>query len=82
MVRERRASESPLVHLAKLNEQSDRKHEQRALSLNEVRRLLRVTACQEECYGMSGAARALLYRLAIETGLRANELRNLTSREL
>ena len=78
MVRDGRASESPLVHLQGLNVKTDRRHDRRALSPDEMRWLLDVTAKAPERYGMRGEARAMLYRLAVETGLRAGELRSLT----
>jgi integrase len=78
MVRDGRASESPLVHLQGLNVKTDRRHDRRALSPDEMRWLLDVTAKAPERYGMTGEARAMLYRLAVETGLRAAELRSLT----
>jgi integrase len=79
MVRNHRATESPVAHLRRLNSQTDRRHDRRALEVDEVRRLLASTEAASERYGMTGPERALLYRLAIETGLRANELRSLTA---
>ena len=55
--------------------------ERRALDVDEVRWLLATTETAIERHGMSGAERSLLYRLAIETGLRDNELRSLTLRQ-
>ena len=79
MVKQRRASQSPLEHLDCVSVQAgDTRHSRRALEPDEIRRLLESTATQPERFGMSGYERALLYRLAIETGLRANELRSLT----
>ncbi len=77
MVQDRRASENPLQHLKGLNVRTDRRHDRRALSVDEIRRLSETTAEQPERFGMTGYERALLYRLAVETGLRANELRTL-----
>ena len=77
MVQDRRATESPVQFLKGINVKTDRRHDRRALSPDEVRRLLEATTAQPGRYGMSGAARAMLYRLAVETGLRANELRTL-----
>jgi len=77
MIQDRRASESPIQHLKGLNVRTDRRHDRRALSIDEIRRLLETTALQTSRYGMTGSERALLYRLAVETGLRANELRTL-----
>jgi integrase len=68
------------VKLAKLGARkvsTDRRHDRRALSVEEVRALLEATAAEPERHGMEGTERALLYRLALETGLRANELHTL-----
>jgi integrase len=77
MVQDRRALESPVQHLKGLNTRTDRRHDRRALSPDEIRRLLEATTAEPERFGMTGTGRALLYRAAIETGLRANELRSL-----
>jgi len=78
LVRARRIAESPVTGLAKLNEKTDVRRRRRALEPDELRRLLAVTATQPPRYGMTGPERAALYRLAVETGLRAGELRSLT----
>ena len=78
MVKERRASESPVAHLEGLNVKTDRRRRRRALSIDEVHRLLAAAHDGPQRGGMSGPERALLYRVALETGLRANELRSLT----
>src|SRR5204863_214650 len=58
----------------------DRRRDRRALSVEELCTLLTTTAGGPERYGMSGPDRALLYRVAMETGLRSNELRTLSAR--
>jgi len=80
MVRDGRASESALMHLQGVNVRTDRRHDRRALAPLEIRWLLDVTdnADAPERHGMTGPARAMLYRLAVESGLRAAELRSLT----
>jgi integrase len=60
-----------------LNVRTDVRRERRALSVDEVKRLLAATAAGPERFGMSGPERSLLYRLATETGLRRNELKTL-----
>ena len=55
----------------------DEEHPRRALEIDELRRLLEVTKNGPTRFGMTGYERYLLYRLAAETGLRANELRSL-----
>jgi len=75
MVRDGRASESPVAHLDGLNVRTDRRHDRRALTADEVRRLLTAAAAAGPVlFGMAGPARAILYRVAVETGLRAGEL--------
>jgi len=78
MVQDQRASESPLEHLKGLNVHTDRRHDRRTLEPDEVRRLLEATVAAMVRFGMTGYERYLLYRFATETGLRANEIRNLT----
>jgi len=77
MVNERRTSENPLSHLKAINAEADKRHPRRSLEIDEARALL--TAAQQGpiCMGITGPERAMLYRLACETGLRLNELRNL-----
>ena len=77
MVQDGRASESPLAHLRRMNAKLDRRHDRRPLEPDEMRKLLAATATGPKRFGMEGHERALLYRLATETGLRANELRSL-----
>ncbi len=78
LVKDRRLSDSPIAHLSKLNERTDRRHIRRALLADELRRLLTAARTGAESHGMSGTARELLYWIAVETGLRAGELRSLT----
>jgi len=78
MVREGRAATSPVTHLKRLNAAPDRRVIRRALTLDEQRRLIETTMEGVSWWNMTGPARALLYRLALETGFRANELRSLT----
>lgn len=72
-----RIAADPLVKL-EVNDTPEPVHERRALSHEEARDLLQATASAPERWGMTGPDRALLYRLALETGLRAAELRSLT----
>ena len=82
MVQDNRASESPVAHLKGLNVKTDRRHDRRPLEVDEVRRLLEATRACRKRYGMTGPERAMVYRLAVETGLRANELRTLKNHPL
>ena len=77
MVADGRATESPVVHLEGMNVRTDRRHDRRPLTVDEARRLLAATSGAGERYGMAGTERSLLYRVALESGLRAGELRSL-----
>jgi len=74
MVQDSRATESPVEHLQPKRATSAKR---RALEPDEVRILLENTQNAETMLGMTGYERALLYRLAIETGLRVSELKSL-----
>jgi len=78
MMNNRRTTANPLRHLKKLNHKTAPKRLRRPLSVEELRLLIGTTQVQPTRYGMTGPVRAILYRLAAETGLRANELRSLT----
>ena len=78
LVKERRALTNPLAHLSGMNAKADRRHVRRPLEPDELRTLLTVTRNAADHFGMTGEERYWMYRLAVETGLRANELRSLT----
>ncbi len=82
MVREGRLAADPTKHLSRRNTAPDIRRQRRALSAEECRRLLEATAEAGRHHGMSGQERALLYRVALETGLRHSELRSLTVGDL
>jgi len=77
MVQDRRAGESPLEHLQTVKSTDDERRQRRALEPDEVRRLLDAAKATPQRFGMTGYQRAILYRLAVETGLRASELHSL-----
>jgi len=79
MVQDARSSESPLKHLKKLSTCDDDTQKRRALEPDEFGRLLEVTELAPKRFGMEGHERAVMYRFAAYTGLRANEIRNLTA---
>ncbi len=62
----------------KPNAKADRRHVRRMLLPEEFSWLLLALSRESERFGMTSKARGLLYRLALETGLRAGELRSLT----
>ena len=78
MVKDRRAADNPFAYLSPLNVKTDRRHDRRAMSPDELRGLISAAESGPERFGMSGPQRATMYRLAVETGLRAGELRSLT----
>ncbi|MCC7507958.1 MAG: tyrosine-type recombinase/integrase [Planctomycetes bacterium] len=78
LVRSKRMDADPLLGMKGRNAKANRVHQRRALTPEECRALLGSTEARGDNYGMTGPGRALLYRLALETGLRANELRTLT----
>jgi len=57
--------------------QTDQVHPRRALSADEVARLIHAAETGESWRGISGRERGLIYRLAVESGLRYNELKTL-----
>ena len=77
MVKDDRAPTNPLAHLERYNAQTDVRVRRRALTLDECRLLVETVERSTERFGMSGLERAMLYRVAIGTGLRVSELRSL-----
>ncbi|MBI3832502.1 MAG: tyrosine-type recombinase/integrase [Planctomycetes bacterium] len=81
LVRSSRARENPLEHLESLGAKTiaqDPSAKRRAFTTDEIRKLLEATIREPTRYGMSGLERSLVYRLAVETGLRASETASLT----
>ena len=76
---EKRNIDDPLVRLEMLNVQVDRRHDRRALSDDEVSKLLTATKDGKVAYRMDPADRMMLYVMALSTGLRASELASLTT---
>ena len=79
---EKRFINDSLARLEMLNVQVDRRHDRRALSEDEVTRLLKVTLAGESVLGFSPSDRHMLYVMAMSTGLRASELASLTVESL
>jgi len=76
--RDGRARADSLAHLTSQNPDADRRHERRALEPVELIRLIGAAEAGPVVYKLAGPDRAMLYRLAMGTGFRANELRSLT----
>ncbi len=68
----------PLSSVKKPNPKTDRRRERRMLLPEEWQRLESATLSGPQREGMTGDERLLLYRTAIQTGLRSAELRSLT----
>ena len=75
-----RIAHDPMVQVSKLNERTDRRHVHRAFAVDEFSRLANAAVAGPVVRGMTGPDRAMCYRLAVETGLRASELGSLTPR--
>ncbi|MDY0171101.1 MAG: site-specific integrase, partial [Thermoguttaceae bacterium] len=81
--REGKLAADPLAGVLKPNPKADRRRERRMLLQEEWTWLRSVTLAEnEEREGMPAAERVLLYAVAVQTGLRASELRILTRRRL
>jgi integrase len=78
MIKDRRATESPVEYLTGLNVKTDRRHDRRHLTPAELATLLTTTAGGPVRFRLTGQSRAMLYRVAAESGLRRKELRTLT----
>jgi integrase len=72
----RTGGESPLKHLDAVK--VTHKVNRRAMTPDELWSLLEATEAAPERFGMTGHQRTMLYLLATYTGLRPNEIRNLT----
>jgi integrase/recombinase XerD len=79
MVRNRRANDLPLVGLQPQDAETDRRLIRRALTVDELGKLIQTAQKGATWNKTTGAERALVYRLATETGLRRNEIRTLTA---
>lgn len=60
----------------------DRRHDRRALSTGDFDKLVKAAERGPKVLGMTGADRAMLYRVAVNTGFRASELASLTPESL
>src|SRR5262245_28325499 len=79
LVRDGRLVRNPLAYLQRLNAEMAIRRERRALSPAELERLIEAAEkSTRRIVRMTGADRAMLYRVAAFTGLRAQELASLT----
>ena len=77
---DRRTPTDPLAHLSKLNVSTDRRHDRRALSGEELKRLLEAARTGPRIEGIRGLDRAMMYAVAAWTGFRKGEIGSLTMR--
>ncbi len=81
LVRDGRLTCNPLRHLQRLNAETDVRRQRRVLTPDELERLISAAEQSKRKLGrMRGHDRAMVYRLAAFTGLRAQELASLTAR--
>ena len=78
LVADHRTAENPLAYLSGQNPKTDIRHARRALSVDELNALIEKATEAPEHSCMTGRERAMLYTLAVSTGLRASELVSLT----
>src|SRR5437763_1340491 len=79
LVKDRRMGENPLAHLQGGNVKTDRRHDRRELTEEELRSLLSATRASGRTFrGLSGTDRFALYATACGTGFRASALASLT----
>jgi len=78
LLREDRVAGSDPMKGHSLLKQTEFRKRRRALTLEEIQRLLEATEAAPERYNMTGHERALVYRLALQTGMRAGEIKSLT----
>ena len=79
LVTAQRLPRNPFAHLSRLNANVDVRVERRAMDAGELTHLIEATRTSGDTFrGLTGEDRAMLYLVASTTGLRANELANLT----
>jgi len=78
LVRNLRMKLNPLDIIEPLNVRTDRRHDRRALSMEEFMLLLQAAETGPPAIGLTGPDRAMLYILAAWTGFRRGELGSLT----
>jgi integrase len=83
MVHKKRAQYSPVAHTSGLRiTEEDVRHPRTHFTVEQIRKLIDETQSGPVRHGLSGPERALLYRFAVETGLRAKEIRRLRVRSI
>ncbi len=78
LVKQGMLADNPLKSLGKYNEAVDKRVDRRAMTEDEINKLLEHCAEAGKHHGLTGLERELVYRLALEAGLRYGELETLT----
>ncbi len=77
LVRDRRVGDDRLAHLSMLNAKIDLRHERRTLEPEALAKVIEAARRGMPFRNLTGPDRAVLYLVAVNTGLRANELASL-----
>ena len=78
LLKDRRIRENPVTYLSRENAKTDVRRERRALSPDELSRLIAAAEAGKRLRRLTGPDRAALYSTGCLTGLRASELHSLT----
>lgn len=78
LVMDRRTNDNPLSGLATANVATDRRHIRRALTDDEIGKILKAAREGGQVLGVPAADREILYVVALYTGFRASELASMT----
>ena len=82
MSRNSRISSNPIKHLRPLQEHDDKKRTRRSLTEKEINKLITATINAKKFNGLTGYERSLVYRIALGTGLRYNEIYTLKRNDI
>jgi len=80
LMKSRRTPDNPFAHLSRVNAKVDIRISRRALTAQELSRLVAAAEAGPPFRELSGPDRAMLYTLAVFTGLRVSELASLTEK--
>ena len=80
LVRDRRMMGDDLAHLSMVNVKLDRRHDRRALEVDEIARLIAAAESGPVIEAVPGPERAMFYMVALWTGYRRGEVASLTPR--
>jgi len=80
LLKTERLTQNPVQFLQPLKK-LDKERPRRALTTEEINKLISKTIDAEKHHGLTGYERSLVYRLALETGLRYNEIYTLERRD-